>query len=84
MNNGWGQNVVQANHNSASFWQQPTGMGQQNFPVQNMGVECLAGADGQFFQQLGLPSFFQQPRQPSFYRQEPASPFGHQQPTPFH
>ena len=79
MNNGWGQNVLQANPNSASFWQQPTGMGQQNFPVQNMGV----GADGQFFQQLGLPSFFQQPSQPSFYRQELPPPFGHQQPFPF-
>ena len=78
MNNGWGQNALQANPNSAS-WQQPTGMGQQNFPVQNMGV----GADGQFFQQLGLPSFFQQPRQPSFYRQELPPPFGHQQPFPF-
>ena len=89
MNNGWGPTVLQSNHNSASSWQHPTGMGQQNFPVQaqqNIGVdECLGGAEGQqsFFQQPGLPSFFQQPGQPPFYRQEIASPFGHQQPTPF-
>ena len=83
VNNGWGQNVLQANHNTASFWQQPTGMGQQNFPVQNVGVDCLAGVEGEFFQPFPVPTFFQQPRQPASPFGQPASPFGHQQSSPF-
>ena len=80
MNNGWGQNGLPSNINSAPSWQQPTGMGQQN-----MGGEYLGGSEGQqsFFQQTGLPSFFQQPEQPPFYRQEPPTTFGHQPPPPF-